>query len=251
MSFIDKFLDLTTPLPREIVRNLKLLRVVEERYKEVNNSLETERDKYLQKIKEKEVKTNDIISVENNIDKYFKESLTLSDYKQEILKELKYIFEKSFLNKLDPIIEEGQKEIQEQLKPTNFNDFVNPLNNKNSNDDLKSESSEKKKKKDNFIGLKKNRPKNKKKGPGMSLEYSEETVHSIQDGDIDKQEIYCKCKRPSFGKMIECERCKEWFHYECVKLPETLEPKVWYCASCIEKKNEKLEKQKKKKKINN
>ena len=139
MSFIDKFLDLTTPLPRKIVRNLKLYREVEERYKKVNNNLKNERDKYLQKIKEKDVK--------NNIDKLFIESLTLSDYKQEILKELKYTFVNSFLSKLDPIIEEGEKEIQEQLKPSNYSDFVNPLNNKNSNDDLKSESSEKKRKK--------------------------------------------------------------------------------------------------------
>ncbi len=251
MSFIDKFLDLTTPLPRKIVRNLKLYREVEERYKKVNNNLKNERDKYLQKIREKDVKNNDINSIKNNIDKLFIESLTLSDYKQEILKELKYTFVNSFLSKLDPIIEEGEKEIQEQLKPSNYSDFVNPLNNKNSNDDLKSESSEKKRKKDKILGLKKNRPKIKKKGPGTSPEYSDEDVNRKPEGENVKPEIYCKCKRASFGKMIECERCKEWFHYECVKLKEGFEPLVWYCEDCIEKKNKKLEKQKKKKKIHN
>ena len=34
MSFIDKFLDITTPLPREIVRFLKLYKTVEERCKD-------------------------------------------------------------------------------------------------------------------------------------------------------------------------------------------------------------------------
>ena len=90
-----------------------------------------------------------------------------------------------------------------------------------------------------------------KKGPGTSPEYSDEDVHRKSEGENAKPEIYCKCKRPSFGKMIECERCKEWFHYECVKLTEGFEPMVWYCEDCIEKKNKKLEKQKKKKKIHN
>ena len=251
MSFIDKFLDLTTPLPREIVRNLKLFKVVEERYRDVNTNLKKERDKYLQKLKEKETKNNDIITIKKNIDKLYKESLTLSDYKQEILKELKYIFENSFLKKLEPIIEEGQNEMQDQLKSTNLNGFVDPLNIKGGNDDIKSESSEKKKKSDKILGLKKNRPKTKKKMPGISSEFSDEVAQSIPDGDPPRQEIFCKCKRPSFGKMIECENCKEWFHYECVKIKEGYEPREWYCEDCVEKKPKKTEKQKKKKKSHN
>ena len=121
MSFIDKFLDVTTPLPREIVRFLKLYKVVEERSKDLNSNLKNHRDIYLQKLKEKEMKTNDLISLKNIIDNQFKESLTLSDYKLEILKELNYILEFSFLKKIDPIIEEGRKECQEQILSTNLN----------------------------------------------------------------------------------------------------------------------------------
>ena len=120
MSFIDKFLDVTTPLPREIVRYLKLYKSVEERCKDNNIKLRNDRENYLQKLKEKEIKNNDLIILKDKIDQLFNENLTLSDYKQEILKELNYIFE-SFLSKIAPIIEEGQKECQEQIITNNIN----------------------------------------------------------------------------------------------------------------------------------
>ena len=39
MSFIDKFLDTTANLPREIVRLLKLYKFVEQRSRNINESL--------------------------------------------------------------------------------------------------------------------------------------------------------------------------------------------------------------------
>ena len=101
-------------MPREIVRFLKLYKVVEERSKELNIELKDQREIYLQKLREKEKdNNNDILSIKNKIDNLYKEILNLSNYKQEILKELKYIFEYSFLNNIKSIIEEGQKECQE------------------------------------------------------------------------------------------------------------------------------------------
>ena len=44
----------------------------------------------------------------------------------------------------------------------------------------------------------------------------------------------CKCKRPSFGKMIQCGsgKCEtEWFHYECVELVRKPRGK-WLCSDC-------------------
>ena len=235
MSFIDKFLDVTTPLPREIVRFLKLFKVVEELSKDLSAGLKNYREIYLQKLKEKEIKTNDLISLKNIIDKQFKESLTLSDYKQEILKELNYILEFSFIKKIEPIIEEGRKECQDQILSTNpngtygTNSFANPLYNKGLNDDLKSMSdmTEKRKKNDlKLLGTKKNRQKNKTKNPGS--EFSEEVTQSIQEGE---NKIYCKCKGPSYGQMIECETCGEWFHYKCVGIQIGSEPNEWYCEA--------------------
>jgi hypothetical protein len=263
MSFIDKFLDLTTPLHREIVRFLKLYKVVEERSKELNTKLKKQRDIYLQKLREKEKdNNNDILSIKNEIDNLFKEILNLSNYKQEILKELKYIFEYSFLNKIKSIIEEGQKECQEQLLSNNnmstygTNSFANPYSNK-MNDDMKSmsEFNDKKKKGDiSFLEKKKKRPTsliaNKRRNPGIG-EHSDEL--SLHNGENEK--VYCTCQGPCYGKMIECEKCKEWFHLRCVGIEEGQEPDdndCWFCKKCSsENKNKKLEKPKKKKKAHN
>ena len=112
MSFIDKFLDITTNL----VRVLNLYKLVEERAREINDNLKNAREKYLKNIKDK---NNE--SMLNTIDAYYKQLLNLSDYKQSLLDELKFILEKDFLNKLEPIIEEGKKERQEQLQSSNIN----------------------------------------------------------------------------------------------------------------------------------
>ena len=261
MSFIDKFLDVTAPLPRKIVRYLKLYKVVEERCKNINIDLKLNREKFLQKIKEKkiEINNNDSNNLKNIIDKNYKEILALSDYKQEILNELQYIFESSFLNKLSPILEEGKKECQDHLTQNEFNNtydsnlYPNPLN-KIINDDIRSvsEINDKNKKNDiNILGKKTKRTKNKKKLDGSV--FSEEGTQNLQDKEIVKSEVYCICNGPSFGKMIECENCKNWFHYICVGIKEGLEPKEWLCDTCKEgqitlKKTEKI---KKKKKIQN
>ena len=256
MSFIDKFLDVTTPLPREIVRFLKLYKVVEERCKKIETNLKNEREKYLKLIKEKEVKNNnEIITLKNNINKLYQETLTLSDYKQEIIKELKYIFEFSFLKKIAPIIEEGQKECQEQLNSSNTNGnfnsnfFTNTKFTKPTNEDSKNPSEvndTNKKSEVKLLGNKKYRQKNKRRNPS---EYPEE-VQSLQDGENAKPVLYCKCKQPSFGEMIESDRCGEWFHYKCVHIEIGKEPQEWFCEDC-EKKNKKTDKPKKKKKIHN
>ena len=257
MSFIDKFLDLTTPLPREIVRFLKLYKVVEERSKELNTEVKNQREIYLQKLKEKE-NNNDILSIKNKIDHLYKEILNLSNYKQEILKELKYIFEYSFLNNIKSIIEEGQKECQEQLLSNNnmstygTNSFANPYINK-MNDDMKSmsEFTDKKKKDINFLEKKKKRPSTlltSKRRISETGEHSDDL--SLHNGEKEK-EVYCTCKGPCYGKMIECEKCKEWFHLKCVGIEEGQEPDdndCWFCIKCRESKTKKLEKTKKKKK---
>ena len=256
MSFIDKFLDLTAPLPREIVRFLKLYKIVEERCKQININLKINREKYLQKLKEKEINNNDIINLKNTIDLNYKEILTLSDYKQEILKELQYIFEYSFLDKLSPILEEGKKECQDQLTQNDFNNIYNTNVNHNHlnkmiNDDIKNASdvNNKNKKNDLYtLGRKTKRKKSKKQIDGSAI--SDEGGQNLQEKEISKSEVYCKCNGPSYGKMIECDKCKNWFHYVCVGIIEGEEPKEWLCDTCKEgqttlKKSEKIKKKKK------
>ena len=262
MNFIDKFLDLTAPLPRKLVRLLKLLKTVEELSKELKINLQKSREKHLQKLKENNLKNLESSSLKT-IEKMHKELLNLSDYKKEIIKELKYIVENSFIEKLTPIIDEGQKECDNNLNGIYGNSFPNP--DKLTTDDYRSisEYSNFKKKDDidsisitgtnSLLRNKKNRAKsikNKKNNLGNPQDYSDEITQSLQNDE--KQKIYCSCKKSSYGEMIECENPKcphQWFHYSCVGITKGKEPPEWYCSKKCEEeaKNSKKGKNKKKK----
>lgn len=34
--------------------------------------------------------------------------------------------------------------------------------------------------------------------------------------DLTQHQIYCACRELEFGTMIECDKCKEWYHTQCV-----------------------------------
>ena len=224
MSFIDKFLDVTNNLPRKIVRILKLYKFVENLSREKNTDLKKLRTQYLNIIKEKDSNNTEVIRIKNTIDKNFKDILTLSDYKNNLINELKYILENNFLDKIAPIIEDGKKECEEQIASSSNNlpyssNFVNPVFTKINSDDLSiSELNEKNKKSDKMLGLKtnrNNRNRNKKLNPGNNNEYSEENQKNNINGEPEK--VYCICKKPDNdfnGPMIECDTCKEWYHFE-------------------------------------
>ncbi|RXK42269.1 hypothetical protein M231_00259 [Tremella mesenterica] len=45
----------------------------------------------------------------------------------------------------------------------------------------------------------------------------------VQKKDVDEQ-VFCICRKPSGdddGPMIECDQCKDWFHFSCVGLDDT------------------------------
>ena len=68
MSFIDKFLDVTAPLPRKIGRTLKLYKEAEDLSKIKKSELKNHRQDYLKKIKNKEINDDDdIIALKNKI----------------------------------------------------------------------------------------------------------------------------------------------------------------------------------------
>lgn len=50
----------------------------------------------------------------------------------------------------------------------------------------------------------------------------------------DSFSIYCVCRQPEFGKMIECEACREWFHKGCVPTPKSAWEGIakWFCSNC-------------------
>ena len=61
------------------------------------------------------------------------------------------------------------------------------------------------------------------------LQFQMESTEACDDG-----KLYCSCKKPSYGKMINCENddCStEWYHYSCVGLKR--KPKGnWFCPEC-------------------
>jgi len=51
------------------------------------------------------------------------------------------------------------------------------------------------------------------------------------------QQLYCYCKYGESGIMIECEKCGEWFHDECLGLSESEINNIlnFYCIECLNK----------------
>ena len=248
MSFIHKFLDLVERLPRHIVRLLYLYKEVEERYSELNSTLERKREIYLRNLKERAAKKNVTLKSLKLIQK---ELISLSDYKIELLKELKYSVQSSFLDKLPPILKEGKKEVQEQLTSKSHNKMTSTISlssklyydedkkniekksvdRNDRNQDNNSLNSSK------LLNKKKHRPKTlKKTKEDLSSESSNKILEDI------KLDVYCKCKRESYGKMIQCDNpeCAEWFHYECIGIKEGNEPKEWYCCEKCKEKGKKV-----------
>ena len=48
-------------------------------------------------------------------------------------------------------------------------------------------------------------------------------------------ELYCKCRMSEIPPMVECSSCGEWFHTECVNVPDdALDDThiLWFCCSC-------------------
>ena len=47
--------------------------------------------------------------------------------------------------------------------------------------------------------------------------------------------IYCYCRQPEHGRMIECGCCHEWYHEGCVEVSTrvwTVEDLEWRCQAC-------------------
>lgn len=234
MSFIDQFLDATANLPREIIRLLKLLQFVEKKSKNINDKLKDLRINYLKNINQKSEKEEEGILSLNA--QYLKELMNLSDYKLNLIEDLKYIINTDFLQKLTPIIKEGQKEVKEEL-PSTMQNGTNSNYNKNTIEDKNIIIfPDKNKKNDKMLGNKTNRAnKNftRKRNVGNFENYEE----FIQNNDDDNK-LYCTCRGPSYGKMIECDICHEWFHYKCVGIDEKSEPDNWKCKKCEKEEEE-------------
>ena len=54
-----------------------------------------------------------------------------------------------------------------------------------------------------------------------------------------KSLTYCVCKTGASGEMIECNKCRDWFHDECIDLSSSDFKQIiyFYCQTCISKDN--------------
>lgn len=55
--------------------------------------------------------------------------------------------------------------------------------------------------------------------------------------------VYCICRFPDvhiterFGHMVECDSCKQWYHQDCLEIPDSIfnkkcKSKKWTCSRC-------------------
>ena len=54
----------------------------------------------------------------------------------------------------------------------------------------------------------------------------------------DEIEVYCECRMPELRnvEMVQCCKCKEWYHVHCVSVPRTAlvdKNAKWFCSRCI------------------
>ncbi|CAE6484481.1 unnamed protein product [Rhizoctonia solani] len=61
--------------------------------------------------------------------------------------------------------------------------------------------------------------------------------HPMGSGPVADEQVYCTCKRVSFGEMIACDNTEcpfEWFHLSCVGITKPSPMEKWYCERCRE-----------------
>jgi hypothetical protein len=84
---------------------------------------------------------------------------------------------------------------------------------------------------------------------GMKLDFSElsdvlrrKVVTLVPIPDEDAGKVFCTCKRPydpvTDVDMMECDKCKDWFHFGCVNLTTeraaeiVANEEIWLCLTC-------------------
>ena len=204
MSFIHNFLDTTENIPRKLIRILKLYKTVEQKSQELYDYLKNIREKYLTDLKDKNQDNEELLKTNKQ---YYKKLLALSEYKQNLIEEIVYIIKQKFIIKVNQIIEEGQRENQDEL-----------------NNSEKTEE----KKEENYLGKKTKRNIHKTTKKDDIENNNEEMHYNAEDDD----NIYCICKSRCSGRMIMCDICQKWFHFKCFGLDEKSDPKEFSCNIC-------------------
>ncbi|XP_031125306.1 lysine-specific demethylase lid isoform X2 [Ipomoea triloba] len=55
----------------------------------------------------------------------------------------------------------------------------------------------------------------------------------------DRSMLYCICRRPNDQRpMIACDKCDEWYHFDCIHLSSSSLPKTYICPACIDERED-------------
>ncbi|KAK0291854.1 hypothetical protein LTR35_001282 [Friedmanniomyces endolithicus] len=67
-----------------------------------------------------------------------------------------------------------------------------------------------------------------------SREHTPDEGQPIADGSNSSRDVFCICRRPEAGMMIECEYCHEWYHGKCLKIArgKVKEDDKYTCPVC-------------------
>ncbi|EGW35323.1 uncharacterized protein SPAPADRAFT_131982, partial [Spathaspora passalidarum NRRL Y-27907] len=53
-----------------------------------------------------------------------------------------------------------------------------------------------------------------------------------EDSDVSPK-FYCICREYEFGTMVECDKCNEWYHVQCVRETSNPDDDKYKCPTCI------------------
>jgi hypothetical protein len=78
---------------------------------------------------------------------------------------------------------------------------------------------------------------NEKNEEYSSSDNEKEVSHNDEDLKEDKDKLFCFCQKvynENDGPMIQCDECKEWYHFSCVGLNLKSNIGEFICSSCNE-----------------
>ncbi|KAG5438790.1 hypothetical protein PCANB_002510 [Pneumocystis canis] len=70
--------------------------------------------------------------------------------------------------------------------------------------------------------------------PPTSLDTDKNDAFGISSAKIPHHDLFCLCRQPESGLMVECEICHEWYHGRCLKVSrkKLRDDDKWTCPIC-------------------
>ncbi|KAK5119916.1 hypothetical protein LTR85_007242 [Meristemomyces frigidus] len=70
--------------------------------------------------------------------------------------------------------------------------------------------------------------------PSSRANTPDEEEQPVTDGSNSSRDVFCICRKPEAGMMIECEICHEWYHGKCLKIArgKVKEDDKYTCPVC-------------------